>query len=270
MVLFIIMQNKVKDKTIIVTGASSGIGERLVWEIARNGGKPVMLARSQEKLYELQRQLQTELKATSCVYPVDLSDENQTEQTVVKILSEHPIIHALINNAGIGMFDYVKDVNWNDVKDMFDLNVLSLIKLTHLLLPHFINKQDGHIINVASQAGKIATPKSSIYASTKHAVIGFSNALRIEMKQENVQVTTVNLGPVRTNFFELADPHGSYQKNVERYMLDPEKVAKKITQHLFSNRREINLPWWMELGSKFNYLFPKTLEKLLKKQFNQK
>ncbi|SDQ52524.1 hypothetical protein SAMN05216231_1802 [Virgibacillus salinus] len=270
MVSITIMQNKVTNKKIIVTGASSGIGERMCWHIAKHGGTPIMLARSIEKLQNQQKLINQTFDISSYVYQVDLLNADELEKVIRQVLSEHTQIHGLINNAGAGVFDYVRDIQWLDVERMFQLNVFALMRGTKLLLPHFSQNQEGHFVNIASQAGKIATPKSSIYASTKHAVLGFTNALRLEISSKNIHVTAVNLGPVRTNFFTTADPSGNYQKSVERYMLDPDKVADNIVKHLFTKKREINLPWWMEMGSKFYQLFPRALEKSLRKQFNQK
>src|SRR5699024_9715866 len=117
---------------------------------------------------------------------------------------------------------------------------------------------------------KVATPKSSAYAATKHAVLGFTNALRLEAVKEGVKVTAVILGPARTSFFKSEDPEGAYQKNVAQSMLDPDYVAQKVVRHLFTNKIEINLPNWMEMGSALHRLFPNTMERLLKKQFNKK
>lgn len=270
MVFFTIMQNKIANKNIIVTGASSGIGERIAWHIAKNGGTPIMLARSIDTLNKQQLLIEQTFHISSYVYQVDLQHESELEKTVEQILTEHTQVHGLINNAGAGVFDYVENVKWFDVAQMFQLNVFSLMQGTKLLLPHFTMHDEGHIVNIASLAGKIATPKSAIYASTKHAVLGFTNALRLEVANKGIHVTAVNLGPVRTNFFSTADPSGGYQKNVDRYMLDPDKVAERIVRHLFTDKREINLPWWMEMGSKFYQLFPQVLERILIKQFNKK
>ncbi|MFD1039213.1 SDR family NAD(P)-dependent oxidoreductase [Virgibacillus byunsanensis] len=264
------MQSNLVNKKIIVTGASSGIGERIVWHIAKNGGIPVMLARSVDKLKSLQQVIDETFRTTSFVYQVDLQNENELTTVMKQIVTEHEQVHGLINNAGVGVFDYIKDMQWQDVERMFQLNVFALMRGTQQLLPHFLKHQEGHIVNIASQAGKIATPKSAVYASSKHAVLGFTNALRLEINSDNVYVTAVNLGPVRTNFFATADPEGDYQKNIDRYMLDADHVGKKIVFHLFTRKREINLPWWMELGSKFYQLFPKGFEWILNKQFKRK
>src|SRR5690625_7873825 len=102
--------------------------------------------------------------------------------------------------------------------------------------------QKGHIVNIASQAGKLATPKSSASAATKHAVLGFTNALRLEAVKEGVQVTAANLGPVRTSFFKTADPEGAYQKNVAQYRLAPDYGARKVGRHWLTSKRETNMP----------------------------
>lgn len=264
------MPNRIMNKKIIVTGASSGIGEIISWRIAANGGMPIMLARSIDKLHKQQSRIKAEFNLDSFVHKVDLQNIKELDHTVENVLQEHGQVHALINNAGTGMFAFVKDMAWEEMEQMFQLNVFALIRTTKLVLPHFLKHGEGHIINIASQAGKISTPKSAVYASTKHAVLGFTNSLRLEAAADNINVTSVNLGPVRTNFFKTADPSGSYQKNVDRYMLEPDKVAEKIVRHLFTAKREINLPFWMEFGSKLYHLFPQLMETVLKNQFNKK
>lgn len=268
--LSIIMQHNLVDKKIIVTGASSGIGKQLAMEIAKQNGIPIMLARTAKKLKKLQQHIQTEMNVNAYVYPVDLFQSNNVVSVINQIFEDHKQIHGLINNAGVGIFDYIVETSQEDTERMFQLNVLTLIQLTRSLLPHLIKYNEGHIINIASQAGKISTPKSAVYAATKHAVIGFTNALRLEVATKNILVTTVNLGPVNTNFFATADPSGTYQKNVEKYMLDPGKVAKRIVDQFFIPKREINMPWWMEFGSRWYSLLPSLMETLFKKQFQKK
>lgn len=261
---------RIIGKKIIVTGASSGIGERMAWHIAANGGIPIMLARSIDKLEKLKFLIDQKLNARSFVYQADLKNAKESDAILECILDEHQHIHALINNAGAGIFGNVETMKLEDMENMFQLNVFALIRTTKRVLPHFLEKQEGHIINIASQAGKISTPKSAAYAATKHAVLGFTNAMRLETSDRGVDVTAVNLGPVRTCFFALADPDGSYQKNIDRYMLDPDQVAQKIIRHLFTNKREINMPWWMETASKLYHLVPNVMERLLTKQFHKK
>ncbi|MGJ9456899.1 SDR family NAD(P)-dependent oxidoreductase [Oceanobacillus sp. CF4.6] len=264
------MQSKIRNKKFIVTGASSGIGERICWHIAKNGGKPIMLARSIDKLTNSQIHLKKAFGADSFIYKIDLQKQDEIDSVINHILLEHKQVHGLINNAGIGVFDYISDMKWNDVSQMFTLNVYASMKTSQLLIPHFSKHHTGHIVNIVSQAAKLSTPKSAAYGASKQAILGFTNTMRQEISKDNIFVTAVNLGPVRTNFFSIADPGGSYQKNVERYMLDPDLVAKNVVQSLFSSKREINMPFWMEIGSIFYRLFPRSMERLLKSQFSKK
>ncbi|CQR46754.1 putative oxidoreductase [Paraliobacillus sp. PM-2] len=258
------------DKTILITGASSGIGEGLARALAARGANLILIARSTDKLHALKQSMEHDYSIQCDVYSVDLANKEARINTLKNICKQYATIDALINNAGFGIFDSIEEAKTSDMEQMFQVNVFALIESVKQLLPLLTAAKKGHIINIASFAGKIATPKSSIYGATKHAVLGFSNALRLEVEQRDLYVTTVNLGPVKTNFFQTADPSGNYQKNVERYMLDSNDVVDAIVQALFKRKREINLPKWMEFGSRLYHLFPKMTERILKKQFNKK
>lgn len=259
------------NKKIIITGASSGIGEKVAWYVAKERGVPIILARSRDKLEHLKADILYSFHIDSPIYIVDLLNKQETKKVINEIIENHDPVHGLINNAGIGMFAELSAMNDRDIESMIQLNVTSLIGITKQLLPYFQKQSLAHIVNIASQAGKIATPKACVYAATKHAVLGFTNGLRLELTaSSNIYVTAVNLGPVKTNFLHTADPTGRYEKNVARYMLDPDDVAKKIVQQLFIPKREINLPFWMEIGSRIYQLFPAICEKLFKRQFMKK
>ncbi|WP_339177362.1 SDR family oxidoreductase [Oceanobacillus sp. FSL W7-1293] len=260
----------VKDKKIIVTGASKGIGREIAIEIAAHGGIPILIARSQELLQELADEIEAN-NGICRVYPIDTFSREAIEEQINDMLETEKRIHGLINNAGFGVFDSIEELNMDEVEEMFQVNVLAGMQYAKAFLPHFLQfKGKSHIINIVSQAAKLPTPKAAGYAASKHAMLGFTNVLRQETRGSSLTVTSVNLGPVKTNFFEMADKEGKYQQNVEKYMLSPEKVASKVVHSLFSNRREINMPWWMEAGSILYRLFPGLMEKVLQSQFDKK
>ncbi|WP_152654679.1 SDR family oxidoreductase [Oceanobacillus sp. CFH 90083] len=260
----------VNGKKIIVTGASKGIGKEIAKKIAAHGGIPVLIARSGELLEELADEIEANNDVCK-IYPIETFSKEAIEEQINEIMKKEKRIHGLINNAGFGVFDSVEDLNIEDVEEMFQVNVLAGIQYTKAFLPHFLQfKGKSHIINIVSQAAKLPTPKAAGYAASKHAMLGFTNVLRQETRQSSLTVTSVNLGPVKTSFFDVADKEGNYQQNVEKYMLQPEKVASKVVYSLFTNRREINMPWWMEAGSIFYRLFPGLMEKILKSQFDKK
>ena len=106
--------------------------------------------------------------------------------------------------------------------------MLGLIQITQRVVLEMKKRRRGHIINISSQAGKMATPKSAVYAGTKFAVRGFSNALRLELQPFGIYVTTVNPGPIATDFFQRADQDGSYLAKLKHWVLDPQQVAKSL------------------------------------------
>ncbi|MEB1806435.1 MAG: SDR family oxidoreductase [Bacillaceae bacterium] len=257
-------------KKIVITGASSGIGKELAFRVAEMGATPILLARSINKLEMITKEIKEKHAVQAYYYPLDVTSFESVQNTVEKVVANHDTIDVLINNAGIGYFDAFNEADFHQVEEMFHVNVLGLMACTKAVLPYFLEKQEGHIINIGSQAGKIATPKSSVYSATKHAVRGFTNALRMELHDSNIYVSLVNPGPIRTAFFDQADKTGTYKKNVEKMMLAPEAVAKRIVELIIKPKRELNLPWWMDAGSTLYQLFPRLIEKIGGKKFYQK
>lgn len=251
---------RLKDQVIIITGASGGLGEEMAKRAAKDGAKPILIARSADKLAKIQAEILAEYKIEAPVYVLDVSRREQIIEVFERILEAFPVIDVLVNNAGFGVFDYFHEASLEDMSGMFEVNVLGLMACTRLIVPGMIEKRHGHIINIASIAGKLATPKSTIYSATKHAVLGFTNGLRMELSEHNVQVTAVNPGPIQTDFFNRADPEGSYVQNVYSFMIQPGYVADKVIRAIGTNKREINLPWTMSTGAKLYQLFPWLVE----------
>jgi len=259
-----------KNKTVVITGGSSGIGAKAGLYAAQRGALPVLLARTEEKLKEMQKMIGEYSGTSPLIHPLDVSDAEAVDQLFDQITEETNGIDVLVNNAGFGIFDLFHEARLKDLKSMLDVNVFGLMACTRKVLPQMMERNSGHIVNVASLAGKVSTPKSTAYSATKHAVIGFSNGLRMELAGTNVNVTTVNPGPVNTNFFNIADESGEYLKNVSKFMLEPDEIARKIVDALEKPRREINVPFSMSAGSKMFQMFPGTMEKVMGRFMNLK
>lgn len=264
------MKKSLQDKVVVITGASSGIGEEIAMQVAAQGAIPVLIARTEEKLQALQQKIKTTYSVSCYYYVLDVSQEIEVQNVFTKILNDVEHIDILVNNAGFGIFKTFDDASLGEVKSMFDVNVFGLVACTKAVLPHMVKENAGHIINIASLAGKIATPKSSAYAATKHAVLGFTNSLRMELANKNIYVTAVNPGPIDTNFFEIADESGTYVKSVGRYMLKPNYVAEQIVKAMKTKKREVNLPKWMGMGPIIFALFPKLFERVAGKSLSKK
>lgn len=259
-----------QGKNIFITGASGGIGREIAWQSAERGANLALFARSLDKLLEIKAKIDRQFSGKVFVYQLDVSDTDAVKEVFSQALNEAGTIDVLVNNAGFGVFRKVHEATMGEIKGMFDVNVVGLMACTSMVLPYMMKQHSGHIINIASQAGKIATPKSSVYAATKHAVLGYSNALRMEMSDLNIYVTTVNPGPIETNFFNIADKEGTYVKNVKRFMLKPDFVAEKVVNAMLTRTREINLPRWMNAGSILYALFPRLFELVGKRIFDKK
>ncbi|MCU5599330.1 SDR family oxidoreductase [Bacillus wiedmannii] len=264
------MTGRLQDKVIVITGASSGIGEQVAMQVAEQGATPVLMARTEEKLKALAEKIKETYNTPCYYYVLDVSEETEVQSVFSKVLQEVGRIDILVNNAGFGIFKTFEDASMDEVKDMFQVNVFGLVACTKAVLPHMVKRNEGHIINIASLAGKIATPKSSAYAATKHAVLGFTNSLRMELSSTNIFVTAINPGPIDTNFFEIADQSGTYVKNMGRYMLKPTYVAEQIVKSMQTKKREVNLPKWMGIGPKLYALFPGLFERVAGKSLSKK
>ena len=250
-------------RTILITGASGGLAQEMVKLLPQD--QLILLGRNKEKLVQLYgNHPQAEL------IEIDISDVQAIEELVAELYQRYGEIDVLINNAGYGIFEDFDKISDQDIHQMFEVNTFALMNLSRLVGVRMKETRKGHIINIVSMAGLIATGKSSLYSATKFAAIGFSNALRLELMPHGVYVTTVNPGPIRTAFFDQADPDGSYLKSVDRFLLEPDDVAKKIIKTIGKNKREINLPLLLNLAHKFYTLFPKLADKLAGETFNYK
>ena len=248
---------------ILITGASGGIAQAMVPLLKDDF--LILLGRDAQKIEELYAS-----HPKKAIYEIDISKAADLAALVEKIYQDYSKIDILVNNAGYAIYDDFENFSEEQVRAMFDVNLFALMAFCRLVGKEMKAAKAGHIINIVSMSGKIASAKSSIYSATKFAALGFSNTIRLELAPYNVAVTTVNPGPVATGFFDLADPDGSYQKSVQAFMISPEKVASKIVQSMGTKKREINLPWILEATNKFYTLFPNLADFLARKVFNFK
>lgn len=252
------------NSVIVITGGSGGLAQALVKVISPDN-QLVVVGRDLARLESLYQSY----AHVSCL-SVDLQDESSMVKLVDQVYQTYGKIDILINNAGYGQFKPFEEFNFEETKAMLAINTLAPMTLSRLVGTRMKAAGQGHIINIVSMAGLMATAKSSVYSASKFALIGFSNALRLELAETGVYVTTVNPGPIRTAFFDQADPDGAYLAKIHRLMLSPEDVARKIVIHFHRNKREINLPWLLALAQKCYTLFPNLSDILARKVFNFK
>lgn len=196
---------RLNGKTVLITGASAGIGKATAFELAEaaNGSlKMVLTARRVEKLEELKTQLESKYSTIQIhIEKLDVSDLSSIKPFVALIPAPFKDVDILINNAGKALGrEEVGQIATSDIKEMFDTNVLALITLTQEILPIFKAKNSGDIVNLGSIAGRDPYPGGGIYCPTKAAVKSFSHALRKELINTKIRVIEVDPGNVETEF----------------------------------------------------------------------
>ncbi len=187
-------------ETVLITGASGGIGEGLARRFAADGARLVLVARRADRLQQLATELQTRHGIEHVVIPLDLSTADAA-RTLYQDLQLHNLtIDVLVNNAGFGRNDHFEAISTADHLEMMQLNMVTLVQLTHLILPEMIARRRGIIVNVGSTASFQPGPYSTVYFATKAFVLSFSEGLSQEVREHGVAVTCLCPGPTRTDF----------------------------------------------------------------------
>lgn len=209
--------------TALITGASGGIGRELARIHARRGKDVILVARSEEKLYRLKRELEAKYKIKAKVMVKDLSLATSPQEIYDEIKEENIEIEYLINNAGFGGQGYFHQRDWQKDADMIQVNMVTLSHLTRLFLPDFIARDKGKILNISSVAGEMPGPLQAVYFASKAYVTSFSNALSIELEKTKVTVTALLPAATDTGFAETSGLEGS---GLFRFSNSANKVAK--------------------------------------------
>lgn len=255
-------------KTIILTGASSGIGRKTAEKLVQNGDKVIGIGRNTKKLQAVAAEWKDQ-PGEFAAWTMDVGEAGNAAEEIKKITDTHGSPDVLINNAGTGKFGALEQLSIEDWEQMIDINVKGSIAITKALLPE-LKQTGGHIVFTGSTAGIIGTPKATVYAASKRAVLGFAEALRLETAGTGVRVSVLNTGPVKTEFHDRADPSGRYKHSVEQIALSPEKVAGRMVKLLEQPKRTVFMPRWMKVLSTLYQLWPSAVEKIGRRQFHRK
>lgn len=186
-----------KQKVILITGASSGIGCQTAEDLAKAGHQVYAAARRTEKMQSL---------TASGVTPLhlDVTDENECREVIETVIRKEGHIDVLINNAGFGLYGAVEDVPMEDARRVFDVNILGMATMIKYAVPYMRQRHSGLIINISSIGGRVPTYLGAYYHGTKFAVEGFSAALRIELARQGIKVVVFEPGGIKTEFGAVA------------------------------------------------------------------
>jgi hypothetical protein len=222
------------DKHVLITGASSGIGQALARQFAKARSRVTLVARRAGRLAALADELQADGAACAMVAD-DLVEPAAAERVLAEARGAFGPIDVLVNNAGIGDYGPFAEKNLDDLERVVRLNVLALMRLTHLALPDMLSSRAGHILNVASTAAFQPTPHIAVYGASKAFVLSFSMSLWDELRKTGVRVTCVCPGPVKTEFFD----RGGYEaRKIDwvRLGFEPNRLAELIMARIAAGR----------------------------------
>lgn len=188
-------------KVALITGANRGIGKGIALKFAKEGYNIAAFARDEKTLHKAVEEYKA-LGADVIWFLGDAADEKFAADSVKKVIEKFGTVDVLINNAGTRVFKKVVDATLDDFKKQVNPNIFGVFNFTHEVLPFMIKQKSGNIINIASLAGKNAFPTGAMYSATKHAVLGFTKSLMLEVREYNIRVAAICPGSVNTEFFD--------------------------------------------------------------------
>lgn len=212
----------IKGKIVIITGASKGIGRAIALQMASQGAKLALMARSEKELWEVQKMAES-LGGKCIAFTGDIADETFVNNAVAETISKFGTVDIVINNAGFGVFKPSEDINVAEWDSVFATNVKGTFLVSNAAIPVMKKNKSGHIINIASDVAKRVFAGGSLYCASKYAQDAYSMAIRKELRPHNIKVSVVYSGLVDSSFH--ADPEGHSSHN---WWLKNEDMANAI------------------------------------------
>lgn len=234
------------SKVVLITGGSSGIGKETALKLLEKGYTVCAAARSVDKMRDIE-------KAGGYIFNMDLTDQAQIQDTAGRIIERFGRVDILVNNAGYGMFGAVEEVNAEDARRQFDVNLFGPIKLAAEIIPYMRSQGGGRIINVSSMGGRMYTPLGGWYYSSKYALEGISDSMRAELKPFDIKVILIEPGMINSPWYDIMGDNMErsvktdvYRNQIKAYsalvsrlrmrLTPPEKVARSIVRAASAGR----------------------------------
>lgn len=255
----------ISDQVIWITGASSGIGEAVAYDLSNRGNTLILSARNTNRLKEVKANCR--FPDTVYIEPLDLADHDRMPQHVENVLRACGTVDILINNAGISQRSLIVDTQMSVYKKLIDINYLGTVALTKALLPHFIGKKGGHFVTVTSLMGRFGSPLRSGYCGAKHGLHGFFDVLRMEHQLDDIHVTLICPGFVQTAVAlnALTADGTAQQKNdlATGKGLPVAVFANKMIRSIAQKKFEVYIGRKEVMGIYLKRFFPKLLHRLI-------
>ncbi|MBM0277452.1 SDR family NAD(P)-dependent oxidoreductase [Micromonospora tarensis] len=259
--------------TAVVTGAASGIGAALAHALARRGSNLVLLDRDAERLDAVSGAIRAAHPDRQlCTYLVDLADATATAQVAAEIGQRHPRVRLLVNNAGVGLGGRFDQVTFEEFSWVIDVNFRAVAQVTHALLPTLRAEPGAHLVNISSLFGLIAPAGQAAYSASKFAVRGLTEALRHELVDDGIGVTSVHPGGIRTRITANArigsgvshDEYAAGRAQFEKLLtIAPERAAEVILRGVERRRGRVLVGWSAKLPDLLARVLPGSYNRLL-------
>jgi short-subunit dehydrogenase len=254
-----------KDKVVLITGASSGFGEDAARQFAREGCRVVLAARRLDRLQALAAEIQN-AGGEALAIPVDLNEPAEIKVMVQTALDLYGKIDILFNNAGYGCVDWFEKLDpERNIETIIKVNLIGTMLVTREILPHMLKRRKGHIINMSSVAGLIAPPLITTYSAGKYGVRAFTDGLRREVRPFGIKVSGIYPGPAVTEFGQKIKRTRSREtiKKLRYPRLTSEYVASRVVGVAKRPVRSLVIPWWFRIITGFDTLFPVIVDWIL-------
>jgi len=256
------------NKTVWITGASSGIGKGLALAFSNSGANIIISSRNETKLNEVKLACKYPDKVK--ILPLDLAEFSTFQEKVKTAKSIFNGIDILVNNGGISQRSYAVDTELKVDHKIFEVNYFGTIALTKAVLPHFISKKSGQIVVISSIMGKLGTPLRSAYAASKHALHGFFDSLRAELYHDNIKVTIICPGYVNTNVSKNALTADGSKHNLDdagnANGMSANAFASKALKVISKEKQEVIIAGTKETMAVYlKRFFPSILAKVVRK-----
>ena len=260
-----------KNKNVLITGAASGIGRSLSNEFAKEGAQLILCDLDAESLESHARELR-ENNIDVSSYFADVSNYDSMKEFSDKVLKDHNHIDVLINNAGVNLMDRFIDGDLKDFKWVMDINFWGTVYGVNLFLESLLSRDQAHIVNISSILGLMSLPGQAAYNSSKAAIKGFTEALKMELTHTSVNVTCIHPGGVKTNIAIKAKTGTTISKDTkEKLISDFDKLsyttsksaAQQIVKGIKSNKRRIMVGIDAKIADLLVRIFPNNYEKIM-------
>ncbi len=233
----------IQDKTIVITGASKGLGRAMAIHFSQKQANVVLVARTEGILHQVQAEIKTLTGNAPLIITCDVSSEIDVQRMATIIQDKFRKIDVLINNAGFGTFRESADISNQEMHQHFAVNFFGAYYCIRALLPLLKQSESSYILNIGSLFSKVALAENSVYAATKFALTGFSEGLRRELKPMGIKVGLFLPGPIKTAFHK--NRAKSTLESPQSLMLDPKKVAARLEIMIRRREKQSVFPRWM-------------------------